>query len=56
MKILARVTMVALILALAFGVLAYAAPAEASARTASWLVSVTYQNVGANTATISVDF
>ena len=56
MRILARVTMVALILALAFGVLAYAAPAEASARTASWLVSVTYQNVGTNAATISVGF
>jgi len=56
MRKIARVTMVALVLALAFGALAYAAPAEASARTASWVVSVTYQNVGANPASVNVDF
>lgn len=56
MKTLTRVTMVALVLVLAFGVMVYAAPAEASARTASWVVSVTYQNVGANAANVHVDF
>ena len=56
MRTLTRVTMVALVLVLAFGVLVYAAPAEASARTASWVVSVTYQNVGTNAANVHVDF
>ena len=56
MRTLTRVTMIALVLVLAFGVMVYAAPAEASARTASWVVSVTYQNVGANSANVHVDF
>jgi hypothetical protein len=44
--------MVALILALAFS----AGSAEASARTANWVVSVTYQNVGDAPATLVVNF
>lgn len=47
---------VALVLALVFSAFGVALPAAASARTASWVVSVTYQNVGLNPAEVSVDF
>ncbi len=47
--------LVMVVLVFAF-VLANARSAEASARTANWVVSVTYQNVGANPATLGVNF
>lgn len=51
-----RVLGVALVLALLVSAFGFAVSAEASARTASWVVAVTYQNVGANPAEVMVDF
>jgi hypothetical protein len=51
-----KVISVAVVLALCAGLFGFAVPAFASARTASWVVSVTYQNVGANPASVTVDF
>jgi hypothetical protein len=45
-----------LVLALAFSVFGNVGSALASARTASWVVSVTYQNVGAAPTPVTVDF
>ena len=56
MKSKSRVVVVALVLALAFGAFGFAAAAEASARTASWIVSITYQNVGVNPTAVNVSF
>lgn len=56
MKSQSRVVVVALVLALVFGAFGFAVAAEASARTASWVVSITYQNVGMNAAEVNVDF
>lgn len=47
---------VILTLALAFGTFAAATPAQASARTLSWTVSITYQNVGNDDAVILMSF
>lgn len=55
MKGFVRVVSVAMILAMVLGTLG-AGVAMASARSANWTVSVTYENVSANPATIVVDF
>lgn len=55
MKSKSRVLALALVVALVFGVFG-SVVAEASARTASWVVSVTYQNVGTGPAEVLVDF
>jgi len=55
MKAAVRVLSIAAILALVMGILGSGA-VFASARTANWVVSVTYQNVGTGPATIVVDF
>jgi len=46
----------ALVLAMAFAVFGGISTASASARTASWVVSITYQNVGSSATTVEVDF
>ena len=46
----------ALVLAMAFAVFGGISTASASARTASWVVSITYQNVGSAATTVEVDF
>ena len=51
-----KVISVAVVLALCVGLFGFAVPALASARTASWVVSVTYQNVGSTPASVNVDF
>ncbi len=45
-----------LIIALAFSLFSFVGGAQASARTASWVVSVTYQNVGTAPTTVAIDF
>lgn len=45
-----------LVLVLAFAFFGNVAPASAQARNASWVVSVTYQNVGTGPTTVSVTF
>ncbi len=56
MRASAKLLTILMVLGLALGIFAPAQPAYASAYTASWVVSVTYQNVGTATAEISVDF
>jgi hypothetical protein len=56
MKVAVRVMAVAMVLAMLLGLVANVGAAEAAARTASWVVSVTYQNVGTGPATILVEF
>jgi hypothetical protein len=46
----------ALVLALALSVFGGVSTASASARTASWVVSITYQNVGTDPTSVEVDF
>jgi hypothetical protein len=45
-----------LIIALAFSLFSFVGSAQAAARTASWVVSVTYQNVGTAATTVAIDF
>lgn len=45
-----------LAVAVCFSLFAYTGGAQASARTASWVVSVTYQNVGNAATNVNVDF
>ncbi|MFV2044191.1 MAG: hypothetical protein ACC700_13290 [Anaerolineales bacterium] len=57
MKIISRyVLKMMMILAAGFVILWAAVPVEASARTATWVVAVTYQNVGTAPANITVNF
>lgn len=51
-----KVITVLVVLLLAVSLTAQVAPVAAQARTAQWLVSVTYQNVGTGPATVSVNF
>lgn len=51
-----KILFIFLALALAISSFAYATPAMASARTLSWTVSITYQNVGAEAATVLMNF
>lgn len=53
---LKKVFSIALVLALAIGAFGSVIAAVASARTLSWVVSVTYQNVGAEATSVNVDF
>lgn len=56
MKNSSRMVLLAVIVALLFTMGGVVGAAEASARTASWVISVTYQNVGASAASVTVDF
>lgn len=56
MKSRSQIIGIALVFALVVSAFGLTAPAEASARTASWVVSVTYQNVGTSPAEVMVDF
>lgn len=56
MKFRSQIVGIALVFALVVSAFGFTTSAEASARTASWVVSVTYQNVGANPAEVMVDF
>lgn len=56
MKFRSQVWAIALIVALLLSAFGFAAPTEASARTASWIVAVTYQNVGVAPAEVTVNF
>lgn len=47
---------IVMILVFLFGIFGVPSDASASARTASWVVSVTYQNVGSGDATVLVNF
>lgn len=51
-----KLFVIAMVLALAVSAFSGVGVAYASARTASWLVSVTYQNVGTAATSVSVDF
>jgi len=51
-----RMVLLAVIVALLFTMGGVVGAAEASARTASWVISVTYQNVGVSPASVTVDF
>lgn len=56
MKNSTRMMLLAVIVALLFTMGGVVGAAEASARTATWVISVTYQNVGAAAAAVTVDF
>jgi hypothetical protein len=51
-----KIFVIALIMALMAGAFGSFSPARAQARTASWVVSVTYQNVGDVATAVNVDF
>lgn len=56
MKGYMKIVNIAILLALAFAGLGNVSVANAAARTISWVVSVTYQNVGEAPTTVNVDF